>query len=265
MTATALTKDLIADTALWRLIVRIDPRRLRAMLIGPDSVERSVLFHSEELTDASVKALENAVYDNPLLLSDFAAIDVIFSTPEIVICPAGASELRERMVNAMLPDYDTPRRIEGEAFGPAEVAYAADADIYNFAARTFAAARFHHSLAIDARWLTYRNGLSAHVYALCEEPGEMNLVEFDSAGQIFILSRPQVHSAADCAYYILASELPAPVSVGGESELRNETCGILRRMRPDATILPLTLPEDLLRLRQLAPQASFDMLFLTQL
>lgn len=265
MTSALLTKDLIADTSLWRLIVRIDPRRLRAMLIGPDSVERSVLFHSEELTDASVKALENAVYDNPLLLSDFAAIDVIFSTPEVVVNPAANEAVRDKMVNAMLPDFTAPRRIEAEAVGAAEVAYAVDADIYNFAARTFAAARFHHSLAIDAAWLGYRNGLSAHVYALCEGPGEMNLVSFDSAGKLSALCRPQAIAASDCAYYILASELPAPVSVGGEAELRNQVCSILRQMRPDATILPLTLPEDLLNLRHQAPDAAFDMLFLTQL
>lgn len=265
MTTELLTKDLIADTSLWRLIVRIEPRKLRAMLIGPESVERSVIFHAEELTDTSVKALENAVYDNSLLLGDFSAIDVIFSTPEFALCPTANSELRERMVNAMLPDYDAPRRIEGDSFGALEVAYAINAEVYNFAARTFAAARFHHALAINAAWLTYRNALSAHIYALCEGSGEMTLADYDSAGNLCVLARPQAHSATDCAYYILASELPAPISVGGEPELRNEVCAMLRQMRPNATILPLTLPEDLLHLRQQAPQASFDMLFLTQL
>lgn len=265
MTYIHLTRDLVADTSLWRLVVRIEPRRLRAMLIGPESVERSVLFHSEELADASVKSLENAVYDNPLLLGDFACIDVIFSTPELTLCPTGHDGLRDGMVNAMLPDYDAPRRIEAEAFGSGEVAYAVEAEVFNFAARTFAAARFHHALAIDARWLGYRNNMSAHVYALCEGPGEMNIVGFDSAGDFHMLMRPQVHTAADCAYYILASEMAAPISVGGDPELRNEVCTLLRRLRPDSNILPLILPEDLLHLRHLAPEASFDMLFLTQL
>lgn len=266
-----LTKDLIADTGLWRLILRIEDKRLAALLLGPESVERSVLFHSETLADDSLRALENAVYDNPLLLSDFAAIDIIFANSEAFVSPISAAEIREQMAQAMLPDYSSPRRIEAEEiFISTEAVYAVNEERYNFAARTFAAARVHHSAAIDAKYLYHRNSrnsASAHLFALCEGRDELVLIEFDAAGNLRNLSRPKAVTAEDCAYFILASvgNNNVPMSVGGEPALRNNVCNILRQMRPDATVLPLTLPEDLLQLRHHAPEANFDMIFLTQL
>lgn len=276
MTTTgALTRELIADATLWRLILRIGSDRLSALLIGPESVERSVLFHSEALADGSVRTLENAVYDNPLLLADFASVDVIFATSELFAAPAEMSTLREAMADAMLPDFIEPRRIEAEAAGGsgAEIVYGVAADLFNFVARTFASARFHHSLAVDASYLFHRNGgtaASAHLFALCEGPGDLALVGFNAAGRLFTVSRKAALTAADCTYFILAAagsdaKAAGPISVGGEPSLRNEVCDLLRRMQPGATVLPLTLPEDLLHLRHMAPEATFDMIFLTQL
>ena len=267
-----LTKELIAEPGLWRLILRVSNQRLSAILLGPESVERSVLSHVEVLADDSVRTLENAIYDNPLLLSDFAATDVIISNSDAFVSPTSAAEIREQMAEAMLPDYCELRRIETEKITDTmEVIYAVNQECYNFLARTFAAAKFHHSLAIDAKYLYHRNargGASAHLYALCENSDKPALIGFDAAGNLCTLSRPGASTAEDCAYYILASggnNDNGPISVGGEPALRNDVCALLRRMRPDATILPLTLPEDLLHLRRQAPDADFDMIFLTQL
>lgn len=265
-----LTKDLIADTTLWRLILRIENQRLSALLLGPESVERSVLFHSEKLTDDSAKALENAVYDNPLLLSDFAAIDIIIANSDAFVSPILATELREQMAEAMLPDYCELRHIDSQDINnTTELIYAVNEEKYNFTTRTFASARFHHSMAIDAKYLYHRNargGSSAHLYALCEDNGELILIGFDAASNLSVLSRPNAPTANDCAYFTLATGcLDGPISVGGKPALRNDVCSCLRTIRPDATVLPLTLPEDLLHLRRLAPEANFDMLFITQL
>lgn len=270
MTHTALTRELIADPTLWRLILRIGGRRLSALLIGPESAERSVLSHTEELSDDSVRSLENAVYDNPLLLSDFVAVDVVFSTREFFLVPESASSLTDEMAEAMLPDACVDRRIASESFGPGALCYAVAADVYNFVARTFASADFHHALAVDARYLAHRNreaSDSAHLYALCEGVGEMAVVAFDGAGRLRYLNAPSPVEPSDFAYYILAAARGGvePLSVGGTPELRNAVCDVLRSVVPDTKVLPLTLPEDLLHLRRLAPELPFDMLFLTRL
>lgn len=269
MTTNVLTRELIADASLWRLILRVGSGSVSALLIGPESVERSVLFHQESLADTSVKALENAIYDNPLLLADFGRTDVIFSTSELFAAPEGTAPLHEAMAEVMLPDCSELRRIEADSFDGGDVVYAVGADVFNFVARTFASARFHNSLAIDTTYLAHRNRAAsgaAHFFALCEGEGELALIGFDSVGRLSFISRPQAPTAADCAYRILAAGATrCPVSVGGVPALRNEVCDILRRMEPAATVLPMTLPEDLLHLRRMAPEATFDMIFLTQL
>lgn len=269
MTHAALTKDLVADPTLWRMILRIDTQRLSALLIGPESVERSVIFHSEELADESVKSLENIVYDNPLLLSDFSSIDVIFSTSEFFLAPKGTDVIREKMAEALLPDYYELRRIETDGFPGGELCYSVGTDLFNFVTRTFACARFHHSLAINATYLSHRNAAasdSAHLFALCEANEEMSVIVFDLLGRISHLTIRRPAEANDAAYYILVAASGAePLSVGGAPEVRNSVCNVLQTVRPSSRILPLTLPEDLLHTRRLAPGATFDMIFLTQL
>lgn len=269
MTSATLTKELLDDASAHRLILRVAPRRLSALIAGPEGVERSVLFHSEELADGSVRSLENAIYDNPLLLSDFSTVDIIFSTPELFLAPEGTEELHEAMADAMLPDSDAPRRVLACPFGEeGTVCYTVNADIHNFLTRTFACARFHHALAIDARALAAlsRPDGAATTYALCEGEGEMAIASFGADGSMRYLNRPRPLTAADCAYYLLAATAESePLTIGAaDPELQGAVSETLRKVRPDARILPLALDPELLYLRRTAPQATFDIIFLTQ-
>ncbi len=69
MTPIELTNE---NTAGMRLILRVDNRRLSALIVGSESIDPAVASVVEELPEHSVKAFENAVYENPLLLGDFA-------------------------------------------------------------------------------------------------------------------------------------------------------------------------------------------------
>lgn len=257
----------VDDATLRRLILRIDPARISALILDRESTEHEVVFITDELAANGVKALENAVYDNPLLLGDFSAVDVIFSTPELLTAPAGIVELREAMAEAMLPDSECARTVLASAFGNVgEVIYAVDTDIYNFVARTFACARFHHSLAIDCARLCSLEERCGRLYALNEGNGEINIVAFARNGSLRYLNRPQPHGATDCAYHILAAaESADTLTLGDTDRERREIIGdTIAKMRPGTRLLPLTLPENMLYLRRMAPQATFDMIFLTQ-
>lgn len=265
-----LTQDLIPDTSLWRLEVRIAPDSLSALLIGPMSADRSVMAHSEPLPDPTLKSLENAIYDNPLLLGDFQSVSVIISTSQLVQIPQGISApLRENIVEAMLPDSDTARRTIAAPMPDGELLAAVDAETLNFLLRTFPDARLTLSLSVDARWLTYYNrnrGDSARLYALCYAD-EMKILKFNDCGSLVFANRFDTFSAADCAYYILATagSTPLPVSVGGSPDLRNAVIEQLRLAAPGGEFMPLTLPDSLLTVRRQAPEICDDLIFLTEL
>lgn len=270
LTATDTAAEL-HESGHMRLILRIGPKRLSALMVGPEGVDRNPAFIAEELADGSVKALENAIYDNPALLGDFDSVHVIFATTGFFTAPEGCGELHEAMADAMLPDFDAPRTILAEPFGPGaggEVCYAVDSDILNFIARTFACARFHHTLAVSVRGLAGHLSAApaAAMYALCEGTDEMTLAGFGPDGRVRYLNLARPQCAADCAYHLLAAALPGEQMIaGGQPALTNEVCETVQKADPHALIAPLTLPQELLEIRRKAPDATFDLIFMTAL
>ena len=191
MTHSALTKELIGDTSAMRLILRIEPKRLSALIVGPESVDPTVIAHSEEIADESVRALENAIYDNPLLLGDFAAIDIIFADSDFFLLPRSAEPLLDELAEALLPDYCCQRTVMMEPLpGEAAVGFAPDSDRLNFLSRTFACARFHHSPAIVANRLIKLD-------FTVKKMNEYSTVKFNITGLADSLAVVQLLSSSD--------------------------------------------------------------------
>lgn len=263
MTPIDLTNE---NTAGMRLILRVDPQRLSALIVGSETIDPAVVSIVEDLAEQTIKAVENVVYDNPLLLGDFASVDIIFSTPEIFIIPASANELVEEIAEAMLPDSTGLRTILRESVGETvTLGYAVEAELLNFLKRTFACAEFHHSLSVTANWLM-RNE-PAGFYGLVNGPGDMVLCSVRANGDLRVLNRPQPGGPNDCAYYILATAgTDEPVTVMTvDPELRAAITDTITKVKPSTRLTVPSLSEGLLNLRRRAPEVAFDMLFITQL
>lgn len=264
-----LTSDLILDTALWRLVVQVGATKLTALLLGPSGAERTVMAHVEPLADGSLKALENAIYDNPLLLGDFLSVQLLIDSSEFMLCPDGLESVQEQMALAMLPDSERPSRMIESSMPGGKMLTLVSADKFNFLMRTFPDASVRDALSPSACWLAYFNrqrGDRPHMYAICE-PGRTQILKFGENGQLRFANTFTADSAADRAYFILAAcgDERLPVSVGGFPDLRNAVTDILRVADPALEVLPLTLPQNLLEMRRLAPEIPDSMLFLTQL
>lgn len=267
MTRTALTKELIGDTATMRLILRTESQRLSALIAGPESVEPTVVAHSEELPDASVRALENAIYDNPLLLGDFASIDIIFADADFFLYPDSADALIDDIASAMLPDADAPRSVLKATLSAsaASIGFVVASDRLNFLSRTFACARFHHSPAIIANRLMSQPD-TAGFYAFVNSATDIVLCALNPDRSLRYLNRPQTFGPDDCAYYILAAaETDTPMTlITADNELRARIADTISKVKPAARILPPAFGQELLTLRRMAPEAAFDMLFLAR-
>lgn len=253
------------NTSTMHLILRIGRRQISAMIVGPETVEPFVEAFYEELPEFSVKAVENAVYDHPLLLGDYASVDVIFSTPELFIIPASAADLAEEIADAMLPDSTAPRSIMLEKIGQQEmIGYTVDTDLLNFLRRTFACAEFHHSLSVTANMLMAN--AAPGFYALVNDTDDMILCSIGADGSLRYLNRLQPAGPNDCAYFILvASEADEPITIMSVNpDARAAITDIITKVKPSAQLSAPSPPEHLLNLRQRAPKVAFDMLFITQ-
>ena len=268
-----LTRDLIPgdDTSLWRLFLRISPRQLDALLLGPESVETSVIAHSVELGAPDCQALEEAIYDNPLLLSDFGQVVVTFDVPDFALIPSGCCSQMEQIARALMPSENAQENYEFfgvEAGVDQFMAVRVSSDIMKFLRRTFSQATYGHVLAVDVTYLGHvnMNGDCCRTYGLCAANDELAVVSFRSDGRPCFINMFADTSADDIAYYMLAARSQAgggQLVVGGELSRRNAASEVLRRV--ESEVLPITLSEDLLQLCRMAPQAPLDMLFATQL
>ena len=89
MTQQPLDSSLIANPRLYNLILRIEPLRLDVMIYSGGEDDDSLIYRSIKLDSApsQIAALEEAVYENPVLLGDFNRITVILASTDYAIVP----------------------------------------------------------------------------------------------------------------------------------------------------------------------------------
>ena len=223
------------------------------------SADNSVLSLNESLSNTS---LESAIYDNPLLLSDFKSVHLIIDTPTWTLAPSA----NEQIARAMLPDLPGPHELIVDDCGAPKLLTLYPADQLHFLHRTFPDASPTHSMAVVLRWLTLFNakrGNRAHVYAILQSD-RIQLIAFGPGSAPLIVNEFAINgSVANACYYILAAAAAdeLPISLGGDPTLRNEVSAMLRSHLHANRVLPLTLPAHLLDLLRQAPTIHPDLLF----
>lgn len=84
-----LDKDLIPQPELWRMALLISRQSLDVALYPPveseEAIFRSITLDPEAPTH--LKAVEDAIYENPLLLSDFKSIQGFIDSDFFYFCP----------------------------------------------------------------------------------------------------------------------------------------------------------------------------------
>ena len=264
MTATRLTPDLApADLTEWSLILKVSPGAIDALILGPQRPERGMITLSEKLDGPSLETLENAIYDHSLLLSEFGRVNILISTSQRVIIPDSIPEtMDEEIADAMLPDCEAPRRIISAPLpGAGRIIAAIDGETLSFLRRTFPDGEISLSLAATVAAVEKMRHAEQAVNVAITEPGELTLISFDASGRLTFANRFEVDCAADCAYFILAALGPdaRTLSIGGNTDLRNETIEQLRLAAPDLEPTPLFLTPETAELRRHADNIPLDM------
>lgn len=161
-----IDKENVVAPGRCHLILDVDETRLGVTVIDP--IVSDPLWRSIELTpalspsrgagfvesgsEALVKSLEEAVYDNPVLLSGFSSVEVILHTPWFAMVPPEISadaEMRMTVAEASVPEEAADATMIElpplSAEAPDFVMYA-DTRLVDFLRRTFANPMFRHLL-----------------------------------------------------------------------------------------------------------------------
>lgn len=271
-----LTPDLIDDPRHWRLAMRLGPAALDVTIYSPIH-EGSLIYRRLPLDTAApsaLKALETVVYDNPLLLSDFARISCIVESADAVVLPPGlddesdseADDARRAVFEAAVPDF------EGETFlsptGVSGVAVMAGAphDIVSFLRRSFFNIRLSHNLSPLCRYFlsTASRGNLTRIYVNLRD-GAADVV-VTCRGELLLANSFDTPTAADAAYYVLAlrraMELPDDTEtlLAGSATLRDALSAELRKAGVAA--MPVIFPSSMFRAGKDAMRAPFDLIIL---
>ncbi len=247
-----LTKDLIPDPRLWRLCLRLDAECLQAMLCS--SADRSQVICRRLPVDTQMpsplRALEEVVYDNPLLLSDFRRVSIAVDEPRHLLVPPEVPPLPALF---SLPDPDAVDLIKSECGATNAVSIMAlDAEMAAFLRRTFVNPVICHRLSPLCRYFTAlgAKGNTVKTYVHLQNAA-LDVIVTDRAGLV-MANTFRFRVLSDAVYYILAcrqtlglGHADGETLVCGDPSLRDQAMTALREYL--VSVMPVIFPSDMLQ------------------
>lgn len=268
MQQTVLDKDMIAQPQLWRLILMPGEERLDVALLPPVAGEEIIwrTFAFDPSVPDRHKALQDIIYENPLLLSDFKSVECVADCGCFMALPAGLGEdgVSETGHAVLAPD-DENCFVLTEPCGVsnAVIAQWIDDETHAFLCRTFFNIRFHSRMSrlVDYLVSLPGGGEGARMFVLTRD-GEMTVVALRD-GCLLCANDFRCRSESDAVYYLLAAAatlgLPVDtlsVAVGGDAAAT--LVGALRPYLPG--IIELDSPALRYRAGRTTLEAPFDIL-----
>lgn len=267
-----LTPDLIVEPQYCRLDLRLSDEALDVMLYNPLE-EGSLILRSFPLPDDETKrlrAIETAVYDNPLLLSDFKSVTAIIATGASTIVP---TQLLDKLtplealsaINPEIPASATTLVDSLPEFG-ASIITALPCQVDNFLRRTF------HGITIQSAFYPFtfycRNNLSKGntIKAFVNiRPHSLDIAVM-SQTSLKLINRFAYTDAQNAVYYILAATTESvdgdvnEIYIAGDHQARDAVMQPLRRFRP--YVMPMIFPSEMFRAGAGAISAPFDLVIM---
>lgn len=271
MAAPAFDKDLVKDPRVWRMTMRVGRGALHVILYS--TVEDNSLIYREISLDPNastpLKALEEAVYDNPLLLSDFDKVYCIVETSVgyPIPSPIDNNEVIEKMIQTTDPEFDGEIIVNDINCRNARIAMGVEKDMAAFLHRTFFNISIYHHLTPLCRYFLgkHNRGNSRRMYANLRQ-GALDLLAFDN-GRMLLANTFKFSHINDTVYYILATQQslgidPAnnEIMLAGDTVLREELTPVLRKYI--GYVLPVIFPSSMFRAGKDSMRAPFDLIVL---
>lgn len=268
-----LDKDLIADPSVWDLAIRIEADSLKVVL-HCKAEQDSLITRTIPLDPAAashMKAVEDALYDNPLLLDDFRSVTWVSDSDKYVVIPADidSADTREKIFRHTFPEFDGHLFEDTAGSDNALIIAGIDQGLYHFLKRSYYNLRLIHILSpLSHYFLNSASGYSGHNRAMLAHfrQGKIDLVA--TSGDGLLLANTFIYTdTMDAVYYILASFRQLgfdahtdPIAICGEAECKDTATSALRQYI--ASVMPVIFPSTMFRAGKDAMKAPFDLIIL---
>lgn len=246
---------------MWRLLLHLDDAELTAAFLNTAEDSSLHLMRIPLPDGPTLQALEEAVYANPLLLSDFRKVDIVVRSAHFILAPGIMDDEDCDRLASTFAVGDAASRPFVDRFSTAvddiaNVWAVADGAPANFLARSFNAPVFHHHLSPLIQYFGRSSSLgnSGKLYVnLHTVPGDglsrgwADIIAFGHGGRLLMANTIRFESIDDAAYYILTAAKASALNltsdeilIGGDTGLRAE---VIQRLRNFASyVMPVIFP-----------------------
>lgn len=255
-----IDKDLIPQSHLWTLGLLIGRRSIDAVFFPPvdtdDIIVRSITL--DPAAPSHLKAVEEAVYDNPALLNPYRSVFALVDSDCFTILPDAlgddSAELAAKAIELTSGEPSCSRmniaasQLDGCA---ATLYFGIDTDLTGFLRRTFFNISLGHPLKPLIESMTTREEPAPAVAASLHD-GRLSLVCADSTG-LRIANMFSYAAVADAAYYTLAARkaaglgADATILIAADPAERDAVVAMIAQADPQASTAPMPLPPSLWR------------------
>ena len=268
MSSPVLDKELFPDTSICNLLLRLSDTRLDVAVYSVVA-EGSLVRRSFSLvspTRTPLEMLEDTVYENPLLLSDFRRTFLVAATPRTIFIPSEAAADAAGLFKLQYPDFDGECRVSATGTADAVCAWGFEADTARFVSRTFAPDTVvDSSLATLCRYFAARPGRGASTRMACVlREGSADIIAI-CGHSLRMAVTVGFASVADLLYRILNSRRLLGLDpqtdellLAGNQALREQISPLLRRYV--ASVMPAIFPPQMFNAGREAMLAPFDMI-----
>lgn len=266
-----LTTDLVADPGLHRLGIMVSDRGVDVVITSRVRDNAMIYRHIDYPAGmtSTLKALEEAVYANPLLTADFGQVDVVLDTRRFFLVAAEDADTIDERVERLYPrdrtDFDIETIVNDVDSDRVRVVAVCDRDVVRFLRRTFNNPPLYHRMAALARYYGLRNhfGNTGKVHVRIN-PGRTDILAFGHTG-LLMANTFETTCSDDAIYYTLAATQRLGfdndsdrVYISGDRRLRDDFVAGVRRFVTYA--MPEIFPAALTRLGEDAYTAPFEVL-----
>ncbi|MBD5347042.1 MAG: DUF3822 family protein [Bacteroides sp.] len=236
-----LDKDLIHQPQLWTMGLLIGKKNIEAVFFPPvdtdDIIYRRIPL--DPVAPSPLKAVEDAIYDNPLLLNTYRSIFAEMDTDNFILLPDELGDtLAARAIGLATGNTGASDNVvlQSSATDNINLFFEAGAPLVGFLRRTFFNITLTHPLAPLVAWCTERKIPEGELTA-CLRDNRLDLVA-TKGSQLLLANTFTFEAIADAAYYTLAVRLMLPFSTSarivtsGEPAIRSEFDRILASASP---------------------------------
>lgn len=260
----------IQQPELWTLQLSLRERSIDYILYT-DAQDNSLIAGVLDLDlsgGSYLKALENAVYDNPLLLDDYRQVRVIVGSKNFVLLPTEIDDhVAQETFGTTYPDCDGDIATCTLKRCGVSIAFEVPRGVLGFLQRTFSTPPvFHHLHPLCEHYKRLNEGSEISRMFLNMSERHIDMVVYKK-GNIELANSYDYRSPQDGAYYALHAwdslgldRFTDEVQLTGSKAERDAIAPILRQYI--GYVMPAIYPAAALRLGHDAMKAPFDLIML---